>query len=57
MDERIDESVFQWFGHIEKMGNNRIAKRVYLREFVDIHLVGHSWKRWIDCKKKKKKKV
>ena len=28
--ERIDESVLRWFGHIERMGNNRIAKTVYV---------------------------
>ena len=29
MDERIDEGVLQWFGHVERMENNRTAKRVY----------------------------
>ena len=28
--ERIDESVLRWFGHIERMENNRISKRVYI---------------------------
>ena len=31
-DERIDESVLCWSGHIERMENNRIAKRVYMGE-------------------------
>ena len=26
VDEKIDESVFRWFGHIERMGNNMITK-------------------------------
>ena len=30
VDERINESVLQWFGHIERTGNDRIAKRVYV---------------------------
>ena len=25
--ERIDEGVLQWFGHMERMENDRIAKR------------------------------
>ena len=28
--ERIDEGVLRWFGHVEAMDNNRIAKRVYV---------------------------
>ena len=42
MDERIDKSVFQWLGHIERMGNNIIAKRVYRGEY------GKSFNRWTD---------
>ena len=32
VDERIDEGVLRWFGHVERMENDRIAKRVYVRE-------------------------
>ena len=32
VDERNDEGVLQWFGHVERMENDRIAKRVYVRE-------------------------
>ena len=28
MTKRVDESVLQWFSHIERMGDDRIAKRV-----------------------------
>ena len=28
-DERIDEGVLQWLGPVERMENDRIAKRVY----------------------------
>ena len=31
-DEKIDEGVLQWFGHVERMENDRIAKRVYVGE-------------------------
>ena len=28
-DERINEGVLRWFGHVERMKNDRIAKMVY----------------------------
>ena len=28
VEERINESVLRWFGHVERMENDRIAKRV-----------------------------
>ena len=32
VDERIDEGVLLWFGHVERMENDRITKRVYVGE-------------------------
>ena len=29
VDERIDERVLRWLGHIERMENERIAKRIH----------------------------
>ena len=46
MDERIDEDVLWRFSHVEKMENDRIAKRIYVRE-----CAGSYWKRWIDTVK------
>ena len=34
MNEGIDESVLHWFGYIERMGNDRIAKKKYMGEIV-----------------------
>ena len=55
--ERIDESVPQWCGYIERMRNDRIVKRIYVGVCVDSCLVGQPWKRWIDfvndCLKKR----
>ena len=34
LDERIDEGMLQWFGHVKWMENGRIAKRVYVAECV-----------------------
>ena len=32
VDEKIDEGVLRWFGHVERMESDRIAKRVYVGE-------------------------
>ena len=49
--KRIGEGVFQWFGHGERLENDRIAKRVYVGEWAGSHSVGRLWKRWIDTVK------
>ena len=48
MNGRIDESVHQWFGHIERMGNDRIAERVNVGECVESRLLSWQQNRWID---------
>ena len=50
VDERI-EGVLRWFGHVERMGNDRIAKRFYIGEFAASRSVGRARKRWIDTVK------
>ena len=35
VDERIDEGVLRWFGHVERMEKDRIGKRVYVEECAD----------------------
>ena len=32
LDERIDECVLWWLGHVERIERDRIAKRVYVGE-------------------------
>ena len=56
-DKNIDEDVLQWFSHIERMENDRIAKRVYVGECAVSRLVGRSRKRWIDTVKNFLKKM
>ena len=51
VDKRIDEDVFRWFVHVERMESDRFAKRVYVEEFAGSHLVGKPRKRWIDIVK------
>ena len=48
VDERIDEGVLRWFGHGERMENDRIAKWVFVGECVGSRSVGRTRKRWID---------
>ena len=42
-DEKIDE----WFGHVERMGKDRIAKRVYVEEYAGSRSVDKLRNRWI----------
>ena len=30
IDERIEEGDFQWFGHVDRMENDKFAKRFYV---------------------------
>ena len=39
----IDEGIFKWFSHVERMENERIAKEVYVE--VVAHWVGHGEKK------------
>ena len=49
VDERIYEGVLQWFGHMDRMGNEEIVNRVYVGEYAG----SRSWKRWIDTVKER----
>ena len=40
VDERIDEGVLQWFGHVERIEKDMIAKRVYVGECAGSRSVG-----------------
>ena len=51
VDERIDKDVLQWFGHVERMEKEKIARRVYVGECADSHSLGRPRKRWIDTVK------
>ena len=45
IDERSDEVVLRWFGHVEIMEDDRIAKRVYVGKCVGSQSLGRAWKR------------
>ena len=40
-----------WFGHVESMERDRIAKRVYVGECAGSHSMGRPRRRWIDTVK------
>ena len=39
VDERIEEGFLLWFGHVERMENDRIPKRAYVRKYDGSRLV------------------
>ena len=49
--KRFDERVLRWFSHVERMENNRIARRVYVGEWEGSYLEGQLQKWWIDTVK------
>ena len=51
VNEKIDEGVLQWFYHIERMDNDKIAKRVYVGECAGSCSVCRPQKRWVDTVK------
>ena len=57
VDKGTDLIILSWFGHIDRIENDKIAKKVYVGERVGRHLVGRLRKRWIDsvndCLKKR----
>ena len=44
---RSGESILRWFDHVERMENDRIAKRVHVGECDGSRSVGSPRKRWI----------
>ena len=48
VDEKIEEGVLRWFGHMERMEKDRIGMRVYVGECAGIRSVGRPRKRWTD---------
>ena len=51
LDERIDELVLRWFGHVERMKKDSITKRVYVGECAGSRSVYRPRERWIDTVK------
>ena len=52
VDEKIDKSVLWWYGHVERMEKDSIAKRVYdVGECVGSRSVGRPRNGWIESVK------
>jgi hypothetical protein len=50
--ERINESVLRWFGHVERMEDHRLVKKIYNSECVGTRTIGRPKMRWIDSVKR-----
>ena len=48
MSQRIDQDVQWWFEHVERMGDERIAKRVYESDVVGVRRRGRPRKCWME---------
>ena len=48
LDERIDEGILRWFGHVERVERDKINKRVYVGECNGSRSVGTPRKKWTD---------
>ena len=51
VDERIDESILLWCGHVGRMEKDRIAKRVFVGESAGSCSVGRPRKIWLNTVK------
>ena len=48
VSQRIDQGVLRWFGHVERMGDERMAKRVYESDVRGVRRRGGPRKCWMD---------
>merc|ERR1712002_562519 len=48
VSERMDQGVLRWFGHVERMGNERLVKRVYDSEVRGARRRGRPRKSWMN---------
>ena len=44
----MDQGVLRWFGHVERMGNERLVKRVYDSEVRGVRKSGRPRKSWLN---------
>ena len=48
MGQRIDHDVLRWFGHVERVGDERMAKRAYESDVRGATRRGRPRKCWMD---------
>src|SRR5678815_4666944 len=51
VNERINESMLRWFGHVERMNDSQLVKRMYSGECVGNRPAGRPKKKWIESVK------
>ena len=45
---RADQRVLRWFGHVERMGEYRMARTVLMADVSGGRVRGRQWSRWMD---------
>ena len=48
VSQRMDQGVLRWFGHVERMGDERLVKRVYESEVTGVRRRGRPRKSWMN---------
>ena len=48
LSNRVDRKVLKWFGHVDRMGGERLTKRVYMSQVGGVRGRGRPPFRWID---------
>ena len=48
VSQRIDQDVLRWFGHVERMGDERMASRVIESDVRGVRRIGRAKKGWMD---------
>src|SRR5678815_4421311 len=51
VNERINESTFRWFGHVERMDDGRLVKPIYSSQCAGNRPAGRQKKKWIESVK------
>ena len=46
IEQKMDQSILRWFGHVERMGNERMVRRVYDSEVRGVRARGRPKKTW-----------
>ena len=53
IEKRIEEGLCQWFSHVERMENDRIARKVFVGECSGCRSMNRPRKSWNDGLKKR----
>ena len=48
LSERVDQRVLGWYGHMVRMNDERLTKRVWKAEASGVRMRGRPEKRWMD---------